>query len=64
LSRKASHPVVRPPHHRLQVQSLQMFNMSFEHHEQMPLYFGDFGPFENDPDGGDPTSGSYFGDTG
>jgi len=41
-----------------------MFNMSFEHHEQMPLYFGDFGPFENDPDGGDPTSGSYFGDTG
>ena len=62
-------------------QSLQMFTLTAEHHEQvrwhliqmrrcilfrrlnesthvkMPLFFGDFGPFENDPVGGDPGAG-------
>ena len=31
-------------------------------HVKKPLFFGDFGPFENDPDGGDPGAGMYFGD--
>ena len=26
-------------------------------HVKMPLFFGDFGPFENDPEGGDPGAG-------